>query len=157
MPTHLSDEQAQFVEEIGLLMEEHGRTRIAGKILGWLLICEPPQQSFAALVDVLGASKGSISSMTTLLLEAKLIERVAMPGDRQTYYQMAPDAWSLVLSRMAERIQRSVEAAEAGLALVERLHPEADHWRLREMRELNRIAAEGFPAFVEKFEASRRA
>ena len=48
-----------FVEEFGRLLEEEGAPRIAGRILGWLLICEPPYQSFNDLVGVLGASKGS--------------------------------------------------------------------------------------------------
>ena len=56
MPTSPSEEEKRFVEDIGLIMEEQGRPRIAGRILGWLLICEPPEQSFADLVAVLGVS-----------------------------------------------------------------------------------------------------
>ena len=112
MATTLSEEEKRFVEDIGLIMEEQGRPRIAGRILGWLLICEPPQQSFTDLVEVLGVSKGSVSAMTRLLLEGGLIERVAVPSERQTYFRMAPDAWSRVLTWMAERVQRMAEAAE---------------------------------------------
>lgn len=156
MPTSPSEEEKRFVEDIGLIMEEQGRPRIAGRILGWLLICEPPEQSFADLVAVLGVSKGSVSAMTRLLLEGGLIERVPVPGDRQTYYQMAPDAWSRVLTWIAERVRRMAEAADAGLALVERRHPDADHWLLREMRQLYRLVASGMPQMIEEFERARR-
>jgi len=155
MPSTLSDEERRFVEDIGLILEEQGRPRIAGRILGWLLICEPPYQSFGDLVEILGVSKGSVSSMTRLLLEGGLIERVAVPGERQTFYQMAPDAWARVLSWMAARVRRMAEAAEQGLELVERLHPDADSWRLREMRELYRLAAAGLPELISEFERAR--
>lgn len=156
MPTTLSEEEKRFVEDIGLIMEEQGRPRIAGRILGWLLICEPPAQSFADLVAVLDVSKGSVSGMTRLLLEGGLIERVAVPGERQTYYQMAPDAWTRVLMWMAQRVQRLADAAEAGLDLVEEIRPGADHWRLREMRDLYRLAARQMPRLIEEFDQTRR-
>ena len=155
MPTPLSDEEAQFVEDIGLIMEDQGRPRIAGRILGWLLICEPPHQSFASLVEALGVSKGSVSSMTRLLLEGGLVERVTLPGDRQTYFRMAPDAWTRVLSWMTERVQRMHDAAQRGLDLVEARSPEADPWRLREMRDLYRIAARQLPELAAAFEEAR--
>ena len=123
MPTSPSEEEKRFVEDIGLIMEEQGRPRIAGRILGWLLICEPPEQSFADLVAVLGVSKGSVSAMTRLLLEGGLIERVPVPGDRQTYYQMAPDAWSRVLTWIMPAFFFTVPAmAFLGVWIVEQFY-----------------------------------
>jgi hypothetical protein len=45
-------EELAFVEEFGRLLEEEGAPRIAGRILGWLLICEPPHQSFNDLDEI---------------------------------------------------------------------------------------------------------
>ncbi len=53
-------------------------TRMAGRMLGWLLICDPPHQSMNAIADVLQASKGSISTMTRLLIQLDLIERTGI-------------------------------------------------------------------------------
>ncbi len=156
MPTTLSDEEARFVEDIGGILEDQGRPRIAGRILGLLLICEPPHLSFADLVEVLGVSKGSVSSMTRLLLEGGLIERVALPGDRQTYFRMAPDAWTRVLSWTTDRVRRMHDAAQRGLDLVSARSPDADSWRLREMRDLYRIAARQLPEIAAAFEGARR-
>jgi DNA-binding transcriptional regulator GbsR (MarR family) len=47
---------------------------MAGRILGWLLISDSPHQSSEQLVNGLEASKGSISSMTRLLIQINLIE-----------------------------------------------------------------------------------
>ncbi|MDT0630811.1 GbsR/MarR family transcriptional regulator [Rubrivirga litoralis] len=156
MPTTLSDEEAQFVDDIGHILEDHGRPRIAGRILGWLLVCEPPHQSFDELVEALGVSKGSVSSMTRLLVDGGLVERVALPGDRRTHFRMAPDAWSRVLSWTTDRVRRMHGAAERGLALVQERSPEADPWRLREMRDLYGIAARQLPEVAEAFENARR-
>ncbi|MBA3470937.1 MAG: hypothetical protein H0T53_14985 [Herpetosiphonaceae bacterium] len=59
----------QFVEKVGLLYEQVGLQRMAGRILGWLLICDPPAQSAADLAAALDASKGSISGITRQLFQ----------------------------------------------------------------------------------------
>ena len=43
-----------------------------------MLICDPPAQSAGELADVLGASKGSLSTMTRLLIQVGLIERAGL-------------------------------------------------------------------------------
>ena len=119
MPAALSAEEARFIDDMGLVLEADGRPRIAGLILGWLLICDPPHQSFSDLVAALGVSKGSVSSMTRLLMEAGLIERHVIRGDRQAYYRLAPDAWVRVLERQVRVMEQLSAAAERGLALVQ--------------------------------------
>ena len=39
------DEEQRFVEEVGIVFEQTGLPRMAGRILGWLLISDPPHQS----------------------------------------------------------------------------------------------------------------
>ncbi len=136
------------------MLEVDGRPRIAGLILGWLLICDPPHQSFSDLVSALGVSKGSVSSITRLLMEAGLIERHAVRGDRQAYYQVAPDAWVRVLKRQVRVMEQFSAVAERGLTLIQ--GSARDAGRLREMYDLNRIAAEQMPALIAAFEETRR-
>ena len=45
-----TDKKQQFVEECGLYFEGIGLTRIAGRVIGWLLICDPPYQLQSELV-----------------------------------------------------------------------------------------------------------
>lgn len=51
-------------------------------MLGWLLVCDPPEQSAAELGESLQASKGSISTATRVLLRLGLLERVRVRGER---------------------------------------------------------------------------
>ena len=152
MPAALSPDAAQFVEDLGLMMEQNGHPRIAGRIIGWLLLSDPPHQSFGDLVEVLGASKGSISSMTRLLLEAGLIERFALPGERQTYFRIAPGAPARILRRQIRVVEEVSRIVERGLAIAEREAPETDAWRLREMRDFYRIASRRIPEFLAEYE-----
>lgn len=112
-PPRPSPDELAFVEEVGLFLEEGGRPRMAGRVVGWLLICDPPEQSAADLAAVLRASKGSISTATRLLVQARLIDRVALPGERRDYFRIRPDAWS-------ERLRTAVAALTAFRLLTER-------------------------------------
>lgn len=154
MNTHPPAEQMRFVEEMGLLMEENNQPRIAGRILGWLLICNPPHQSFNDLVEVLQASKGSISNMTRLLLQIGLIEKVSLPGDRQTYFRIRPESWRRILQRQMSMVERLCQVADHGLDLL-RDAPDEQRRRLQEMRDFNSFFRRKLPELIDEFESTR--
>lgn len=84
----------RFVEEVGVMLElEAGTPRMVGRILGWLLICDPPEQSASDLAEALQASKGSISTATRVLLRLGFVERVRFPGERFDRFRSQPEAW----------------------------------------------------------------
>lgn len=82
-----------------MLELETGTPRMVGRVLGWLLVCDPPGQSAAELADVLQASRGSISTATRVLIRIGLVERVRVRGERFDRFQAAPAAWDEVLWR----------------------------------------------------------
>ena len=63
MNNNLQLEKKRFIEEVGLLFEQTGLPRMAGRILGWLLIANPPHQTTSHLTEALLASKASISTV----------------------------------------------------------------------------------------------
>ncbi|MGH2832960.1 MAG: GbsR/MarR family transcriptional regulator [Solirubrobacteraceae bacterium] len=84
----------RFVEGLGMQFElEAGAPRMVGRVLGWLLVCDPPEQSAAELADFLQASKGSISTATRVLLRMGLIERSHARGERFDRFRALPEAW----------------------------------------------------------------
>jgi DNA-binding transcriptional regulator GbsR (MarR family) len=116
------DDIHQFAEDLALWFEQSGVPRMAGRILGWLLVCEPAHQSAEQLAAALGASRGSISTMTRLLTGTALVERVAIPGDRRTYYRIEPD-WSGLIAAQHQRVQALRKLVEAGLDALEGTEP----------------------------------
>jgi DNA-binding transcriptional regulator GbsR (MarR family) len=146
-----SDEQLEFVEQIGLILEENDQPRIAGRIIGWLLICDPPHQSFDDLVGVLQVSKGSVSNMTRLMLQSGLIERVSLPGDRKTYFKIRNDAWKRTLERQLRLAHRLADAAGDGLDLMEE-ESLCCRERLEQLRDFMGFSARKIEEQIEEYE-----
>jgi DNA-binding transcriptional regulator GbsR (MarR family) len=144
--------RSDFVEQLGLLAEQSGMPRMAGRVLGWLLICDTPRQSFGDLVDALQASKGSISTMTRLLVHLGLIERVSTPGDRRDFFELTPDAWTRLLRQRVAMIARFGDLAERGLPLLRHEAPRRRE-RLQDMVELYTWWERESTAMLERWEA----
>ncbi|WP_017718851.1 GbsR/MarR family transcriptional regulator [Kamptonema formosum] len=143
-----------FIEEVGLLFEFTGLPRMAGRIMGWLLICDPPHQSTGSLAEVLQASKGSISTMTRLLIQAGMVERTGIPGERRDYFRITLGTWSVLIGQRQAQIAAVRQLAEHGLELLagEDCHRQA---RLREMRDFHAFFERELPVLIERWELER--
>jgi DNA-binding transcriptional regulator GbsR (MarR family) len=78
----------ELVDRIGLFMETVAAPRTMGRIYGWLLVCDSPQQSLTELACALGVSKAPISTVIRPMQEGGLVERLPS-GSRQHYYRIA--------------------------------------------------------------------
>ncbi|MFM7425274.1 MAG: GbsR/MarR family transcriptional regulator [Elainella sp.] len=150
-----SFEQMHFVEEVGLMFELAGLPRMSGRIFGWLLISNPPQQSHSELAEVLQASKGSISTMTRMLIQIGLIERVSLPGERRDYFQIKPNAWSQMTKQRIAQITAFRELAEKGLDLLKHA-PARQQQRLQEMRDIHAFLEREMPRLDERWELEQK-
>ena len=149
-------EEKHFVEEVGIVFEQTGLPRMAGRIFGWLLISDPPHQSMDQLVEALMASKGSISSMTRLLIQIGLIERLSLPGVRHNYFHLQSDAWQhLIRHGLEDEIKMFRQLAEHGLELLTDATPPTPKW-LEEMRDIYTFLEQEFPGLVERWEQEHR-
>jgi DNA-binding transcriptional regulator GbsR (MarR family) len=97
---------SDFIEQLGLIGEEDGLPRIAGRILGLLIVYGGPL-SFADIAQRLRISRGSVSTNTRLLENLGVIERGTRPGERQDYFSLAPDPYYRLMSRVADRKRRA--------------------------------------------------
>jgi len=111
-------EELRFVEEVALGFERQGLFRMAGRVIGWLLICDPPEQTFNQLVEVLGASKGSISSAMKFLTPSGWVERVSHPGDRKTYYRFRPGSLFEATRTQSQHYGEFKRVIESGMELM---------------------------------------
>ena len=104
-----------LIERLGRMVEEDGLSRTVGRILGVLLISDTPL-SFTVLAQRLTISRGGLSSNTRLLQEMGLIERVAMPGSRQDYFQVPANVWRIQVERQMKRDAKARAHVEAVLS-----------------------------------------
>lgn len=150
-----SADERQFIEHVGVFFERIGLPPMAGRILGWLLICDPPQQSAGDLAGVLHASKGSISAMVRLLLRYGLIERAAVPGVRRNFFRLKDDAWYELIRAELGTMAGFRKLAEDGLDLLANA-PEAQRNRLHEMYEAYAFFERAFPELLKRWAKERQ-
>jgi len=144
----------RFIEDAGELMDEHALPRMAGKVIGALLICVPPYMALDELADELQASKGAISMATRLLLRIGIVERVGLPGQRRRYYRIRPNLWEELFVRSTEHFEEHVRLVEEGLELMKGEPVEMSR-RLVEMKAFTEFLADELPGLVERWRRRR--
>ncbi len=144
-------EEMHFVEDISLYFEQMGLPRTAGRVLGVLLICDPPAQSLTDLCERLQASKSSVSTTTRLLTEMDLIERVPSPVPRQVYFQFKPGGWMVFVRQRLGLWASLHQIAEQGLELLQDRDPELRS-RLQEAHDMFSLIEEELPVLLQRVE-----
>jgi len=142
-------EDIHFIEDIGLYFEQMGLPRMAGRILGALLISDPPSQSITDLSARLNASKSSISIMARLLVERGLIERVASPMPRRDYYRFKPGGWITYMRQWLGLMSGLHQITERGMQLMAS-KPIPLRERLQEAHDLFSNIEQEFPPILAK-------
>ncbi len=148
-------EELMYVEKVGRYFEQLTLPRMAGRIFGWLLISESPLVSMNELVDVLQASKSSISTMTRLLIQIDLVELVSLPGERRDYYRISSNAWANSLRDRLEQAHAFRQLADEGLDILKEADPER-RLRLNEMRSLYALLENELPKLLERWQSERK-
>ena len=155
MPNNLQDEEKNFVEEVGVVFEQTGLPRMAGRVFGWLLISDPPYQSPAELAEVLMASKGSISTTIRLLTQIGVIEQFVIPGERHSHYRLRQDALQKTIRHgLEDEIKMFRQLAERGLELMKKESSARRRW-LEEMRDRYAFLEREYPIMMERYEKQR--
>src|SRR5215468_6144456 len=112
----------RWVERVATFFAEHyGLPPITGRILGWLMICDPPEQSPAQIAAAIGASRASLTTNMRLLTASGLVHRLTRSGGRTTYFRIDDDMWQSVIRR---RIASMVSFGEITADAIRLLGPD---------------------------------
>jgi DNA-binding transcriptional regulator GbsR (MarR family) len=142
----------RFIEEIGLVFDSMHLPRMAGRVLGAILLAPADGATAADLAEMLQASKGSISNMTQLLIHYRLIERTVRSGDRRDRFLIKRGAWARMLLWRLELLQRVQELATDGLSL---LGPDGNAEPLEEVRDMYAFLERELPKLFDRWDAER--
>ena len=140
----------RFIEDTALLYEKAGHPRMAGRIVAWLMICDPQYQTAGQIATALSASKASVSTNIRLFVDFGIVERFTMPGDRRDQYRLLPIMWPRAMERSLPLLVAFREVADRGLKLVEG-HPEECRVRVREMRDFYEFYERGLRELVARW------
>ena len=109
----------QFAEDISLIWEMAGTSRMDGRVLGYLMIMDRPYISSADLAKALSASAGAVSMATRRLIDTNFIRRHSVPGDRNHYFAAEEDPWGSFLANERRYFDREIEVLEEGMAWID--------------------------------------
>jgi hypothetical protein len=147
-------EALRFIEDTALLYERAGHPRMAGRILAWLMICDPPYQTAGQIAAALSASKASVSTNVRMFVDFGIVERFTRPPERRDYYRLLPTMWPRALERALPLLAAFREIADRGLKLVEG-HPEECRARVREMRAFYEFYETGVLDLLARWQATQ--
>jgi DNA-binding transcriptional regulator GbsR (MarR family) len=118
-PPASSEPIQNWVERVAAAFAQHfGLPPITGRILGWLLICDPPEQSAGEIADAIGASRASLTTSMRLLTAGNLVRRRHRPGERTTYFRIDDDAWEKVIRQRIDAMASLRAITQDAMALV---------------------------------------
>lgn len=145
-----------FIDSTGTwLSKSYGMPTMAGRALGWLLVCDPAEQTAADLAEALEASKGAISGATGWLVRTKLAERIHIRGERADRFRVRGEAWAEQIHDLAPMKEVRALLAAGLEALAE--EPASRRARLEEIDLLYAWFESRMPSLWEEWLAYKRA
>jgi DNA-binding transcriptional regulator GbsR (MarR family) len=152
----MTDEEVAFVDAMGQFMASYGMTPMAGRLWGYLLICDPPEQTSEEVARALHASRGAISGTVRLLEPIGFLRRTRRRGDRREYLSAPPGTFMTFVQNAAEIYRRLRLIIEQGLEAVHAKPPPLRE-RLEEAHEFVAHVERELPAVLEGFVSKRTA
>lgn len=152
----MDDRQADFVEEMGQYLGSVGMTPMAGRMLAWLLICDPVEQTAAQLAIELRASRGAISGAARQLETAGFVRRSRRRGDRSEYFSVPSTAIQVLVSGAGAIYHRLEVITAHGIGVVADLPPPARR-RIEEFHDFMAYVERIVPALLEQYVREREA
>ncbi|MBA8823624.1 hypothetical protein FHX42_000953 [Saccharopolyspora lacisalsi] len=146
---------SEWIEQMAAHFEAtEGMPLIAGRILAFLLICDPPERTAAELSHGLSASTGSISTNVRLLLRMGVISKTTRQGREAALYRVEEDRWPEMVRQRMERVTQLRELTESGLRMFSGQGERAR--RLRTVHEFYKWLAGEMPELWRKWEREGR-
>jgi DNA-binding transcriptional regulator GbsR (MarR family) len=144
----------RFIEQLGLIAEDDGLPRIAGRMFAVLLLAEAPM-SLDELAGTLGVSKASASTDARILLRHGWIRRVVQPGDRRDYYEMVPDFFAEFVASRVRQWQALYDLVGDALTGLPDFSP-AGRERLEYLRDVQEFFLKGLRHRLDEWHAHHR-
>jgi DNA-binding MarR family transcriptional regulator len=145
----------RFVEEVAIALEGLGLIRMAGRAVGWLLVCDPREQTFTEIAEALQASRGTVSSALKSLVASGWVERRPVEGERSDRFGLRPGRWVELSRAQNAHCAPMTALAAQGLELLADAPPRRLD-RLREMRDFHLWLDRELPGLWERWAAERK-
>jgi DNA-binding transcriptional regulator GbsR (MarR family) len=141
-----------FTDHVGrFYAERYGFPPVTGRLIGYLSVCDPMQQTINEIADALLTSRSAINSAVKQLEIQGLVNRTRPAGTRADLISFNPDGWKNTGFDPSEYTQTAVLLRE-GLELLQ-AHQSEQRQGLEIATSLNEFMAERLPQIYEEFMA----
>lgn len=152
----VADRELVFADEAGRhFARQHGLPPITGRVIGWLLLCEPAAQTIAELAEALRASRTAVTSAISVLEDWSWIQRSRAAGERVDRVSLDPGVWLRLVDKTAEHTAAGALARKGLEALGD--VPVERRARLMEMAAFADFLTERLPALAAEWLVRRDA
>lgn len=140
------------VEQLGIAFERLGISPMNARVLGFLLIAEPPYKDFYEIREFLNASKSSVSNALNYLMNEGAADYITFSGDRRRYFRINTENWLENLKEQTLQMGRMRAILEG--VLKERAESEYLEFNegLQEIVEFQEFITKGIELMVRKWE-----
>lgn len=108
-----SEEKKKLIEEIGVMLEKtHDLTPLAARINVMMILSPNEGHTFDEIVNIIGASKSSVSTQLNLLLQTNRAEYFTKPGDRKRYFRASKQYLTMRLKDHLNKINEELELVD---------------------------------------------
>jgi hypothetical protein len=148
------DAQLIFADHVGrFYARRYGFPPMAGRLLGYLFVCDPPRQTIDELAEALLASRSAITGAVKLLEGNQIARRTRVAGERMDRVSLSsvshqPQNFDATLHKEHAALFRE------GLALLADAPPER-RAPLEEMVALAEFLSERLPALLDEWQERR--
>lgn len=151
-----TDAELTFADHAGrFYAREYGFPPVAGRLLGYLAVCDPPKQSIADLSEALLASRSAISQAVKMLEGHGALIRGRAAGQRTDYISIAPGALQVQRDFAGSTYAQMAALAREGLDLLDGASPER-RAALEEMADLGDFLAARLPEIFAEWQERRK-
>lgn len=148
------DAQVIFADHVGrFYARQYAFPPMAGRLLGYLLVCDPPQQTIDELGEALLASRSAITGAVTLLEGYQLARRTRAAGERVDRVSLDPTSQQPQNFDAAIHVEHAALFRE-GLALLAEA-PAERRAPLEEMVALAEFLSERLPELRDEWQQRR--
>jgi hypothetical protein len=145
-----------FADRVGrFFARRYGLPPVTGRVAGWLLICDPPEQTAAEIADALQTSRSAVGSAVASLENQGMVLRTRAAGERADRVAFHPDAAVRGLESPAE-YEAMLALAHEGLEVLRDASP-ARRARLLGTVAFYEFLLERMPAVAAEWRARRDA
>lgn len=145
-----NDGKIIFADHVGrFYARQYGFPPVTGRLIGYLAVCEPIDQSITEIADALLTSRSAITGAVKALETQGLVNRTRPAGSRTDYISLTTNGWEKGGFDAAEYIENGRLARE-GLELLKDASPERRQ-ALEDMLALSDFLAERMPALYHEW------